>query len=79
MIISVTHDQDGRVIQRLSVSTKISIGLPLCSGSLAGSTDPKGLTRHRHFRDAYPLDLTVLQAARTVTRGKLSARNKAQS
>ena len=28
MIISVTHDQDGRVVQRLSVSTKVSIGLP---------------------------------------------------
>jgi hypothetical protein len=28
MIIGVTHDQDGRVVQRLSVSTKISIGLP---------------------------------------------------
>ena len=28
MIIGVTHDQDGRVVQRLSVSTKVSIGLP---------------------------------------------------
>jgi hypothetical protein len=28
MIIGVTHDQDGRVVQRLSVSTKASIGLP---------------------------------------------------
>jgi hypothetical protein len=28
MIVGVTHDQDGRVIQRLSVSTKVSIGLP---------------------------------------------------
>jgi hypothetical protein len=28
VIIGVTHDQDGRVVQRLSVSTKISIGLP---------------------------------------------------
>ena len=28
MIIGVTHDNDGRVIQRLSVSTKVSIGLP---------------------------------------------------
>jgi hypothetical protein len=28
MIIGVTHDHDGRVVQRLSVSTKISIGLP---------------------------------------------------
>src|SRR5438128_1845022 len=28
MIIGVTHDPDGRVIQRLSVSTKVSIGLP---------------------------------------------------
>ena len=28
MIIGVTHDTDGRVIQRLSVSTKLSIGLP---------------------------------------------------
>ena len=27
MIIGVTHDQDGRVVQRLSVSTKVSIGL----------------------------------------------------
>ncbi len=28
MIIGVTHDPDGRIIQRLSVSTKVSIGLP---------------------------------------------------
>ncbi|MDE3181720.1 MAG: hypothetical protein KGM47_18905, partial [Acidobacteriota bacterium] len=28
MIIGVTHDSDGRIIQRLSVSTKIAIGLP---------------------------------------------------
>jgi hypothetical protein len=28
MIIGVTHDIDGRVVQRLSVSTKVSIGLP---------------------------------------------------
>ena len=28
MIIGVTHDQNGRVVQRLSVSTKVSIGLP---------------------------------------------------
>jgi len=28
MIIGVTHDQDDRVVQRLSVSTKVSIGLP---------------------------------------------------
>jgi hypothetical protein len=28
MIIGVRHDQDGRVVQRLSVSTKVSIGLP---------------------------------------------------
>jgi hypothetical protein len=28
MIIGVTHDQDGRVVQRLSVSTKVPIGLP---------------------------------------------------
>ena len=28
MIIGVTHDLDGRVVQRLSVSTKVSIGLP---------------------------------------------------
>jgi hypothetical protein len=28
MIIGVTHDPDRRVIQRLSVSTKVSIGLP---------------------------------------------------
>jgi hypothetical protein len=27
-IIGVTHHQDGRVVQRLSVSTKVSIGLP---------------------------------------------------
>ena len=27
MIIGVTHNQDGRVVQRLSVFTKISIGL----------------------------------------------------
>ncbi len=28
MITGVTHDQGGRVVQRLSVSTKVSIGLP---------------------------------------------------
>jgi hypothetical protein len=28
MIIGVTHDQDDRVVQRLSVSTKVAIGLP---------------------------------------------------
>ena len=28
MIIGITHDQDGRVVQRLSVSTKVFIGLP---------------------------------------------------
>ena len=28
MIIGVTYDNDGRVVQRLSVSTKVSIGLP---------------------------------------------------
>jgi hypothetical protein len=28
MIIGVTHDQDGRLVQRLSASTKVSIGLP---------------------------------------------------
>ena len=28
MIVGVTHDQNGRVVQRLSVSTKVSIGLP---------------------------------------------------
>jgi hypothetical protein len=28
LIIGVTHDSDGRVVQRLSVSTKVSIGLP---------------------------------------------------
>jgi hypothetical protein len=28
VIIGVTHDQDGRVVQRLSVSTKVCIGLP---------------------------------------------------
>jgi hypothetical protein len=28
MIVGVTHDQDGRVVERLSVSTKVSIGLP---------------------------------------------------
>jgi hypothetical protein len=28
MIIGVTHDQNGRVVQRLCVSTKVSIGLP---------------------------------------------------
>jgi hypothetical protein len=28
MIIGVTHDHDGRAVQRLSVSTKVSIGLP---------------------------------------------------
>jgi hypothetical protein len=26
--VGVRHDQDGRVVQRLSVSTKVSIGLP---------------------------------------------------
>jgi hypothetical protein len=28
MIFGVTHDHDGCVVQRLSVSTKVSIGLP---------------------------------------------------
>lgn len=28
MIIGVTHDADGRIVQRLSVSTKLAIGLP---------------------------------------------------
>ncbi|MGA9057272.1 MAG: hypothetical protein WB763_12265 [Terriglobia bacterium] len=28
MIIGVTHDPDGRVVQRLSISTKVSVGLP---------------------------------------------------
>jgi hypothetical protein len=28
MIIGVSHDQDRRVVQRLCVSTKVSIGLP---------------------------------------------------
>ena len=28
MIVGVTHDHDGRVVQWLSVSTKVSIGLP---------------------------------------------------
>jgi hypothetical protein len=28
VIVGVTHDHDGRVVQRLSVSTKVSIGLP---------------------------------------------------
>src|ERR1035437_6149603 len=28
MIIGVTHNQDGRAVQRLSVSTKVAIGLP---------------------------------------------------
>ena len=28
IIIGVTHDQDGRVVQRLTISTKVSIGLP---------------------------------------------------
>jgi hypothetical protein len=28
MIVGITHDSDGRVIQRLSVSTKVAIGLP---------------------------------------------------
>jgi hypothetical protein len=28
MIVGITHDSDGRAIQRLSVSTKIAIGLP---------------------------------------------------
>ena len=28
MIVGITHDSEGRVIQRLSVSTKVAIGLP---------------------------------------------------
>ena len=28
MIIGVTHDPDGRAVQRLSVSTKVAIGMP---------------------------------------------------
>jgi hypothetical protein len=28
MIFGVTHDTDGRVLQRLSVSTAVAIGLP---------------------------------------------------
>ena len=28
MIVGITHDSDGRAIQRLSVSTKVAIGLP---------------------------------------------------
>ena len=28
MIVGVTHDQDGRAVQQLSISTKVSIGLP---------------------------------------------------
>jgi hypothetical protein len=42
MIIGVTHDQDGRVVQRLSVSTKISIGLP-------PNGDRNYLTKLDHF------------------------------
>jgi hypothetical protein len=52
MIIGVTHDQDGRVVQRLSVSTKVSIGLleiaiipprPTTSSSCARRRQPTGL------------------------------------
>ena len=52
MIIGVTHDQDGRVVQRLSVSTKVSIGLPeiatippnsTTSSSCARRSRPTGL------------------------------------
>ncbi|HXW90309.1 MAG TPA: hypothetical protein VEK33_07160 [Terriglobales bacterium] len=28
MIVGITHDSDGRAIQRMSVSTKVAIGLP---------------------------------------------------
>jgi hypothetical protein len=43
MIIGVTHDQDGRVVQRLSVSTKVSIGLP-------PRRDSAPCERHQGFR-----------------------------
>jgi len=38
MIIGVTHDHDGRVVQRLSVSTKLSIGLPEIATTPPSST-----------------------------------------
>jgi hypothetical protein len=38
--LGVTHDQDGRVVQRLSVSTKVSIGLP--PNSVNGSSATEG-------------------------------------
>jgi hypothetical protein len=53
MIIGVTHDHDGRVNQRLSVSTKVSIGLPeiatippssTTSSSCARRNRPTGLS-----------------------------------
>jgi hypothetical protein len=42
MIIGVTHDQDGRLVQRPSVSTKVSIGLPQ-------NGDCNHLTKLDHF------------------------------
>ncbi len=42
MIIGVTHDVDGRVVQRLSVSTKLAIGLP-------PNGDRNHLTKLDHF------------------------------
>jgi hypothetical protein len=37
MIIGVTHDQDGRVVQRLSVSTKVSFSSLLVSPFSSGA------------------------------------------
>jgi hypothetical protein len=38
MVIGVTHDQDGRLVQRLFVSAKVSIGLPEITTILPSST-----------------------------------------
>jgi hypothetical protein len=47
MIIGVTHDQDGRVVQRLSVSTKVSIGLPEIATILPSSITSFSCARRR--------------------------------
>ena len=52
MIIGVTHDQDGRVVQRLSVSTKVSIGLPEIATIL-----PSSITSFSCARRSQPIEL----------------------
>jgi len=45
MTIGVTHDPDGRVVQRLSVSTKVSIGLPEIATIRPSSTTSSSCAR----------------------------------